>query len=364
MENDEPLSSTSLYSEQDQLHCIDFIQQKLNHLTNELHQLKLEASNNQHLRDIRKLVAKFPLCNLKQTQYLHAVQQQLVTLKIELDNEKRNSKALSQKIDCLLSLHNNSNAISDIEHCSTHSIAGSSHHSINTDTLKNCYVPSNLSTPTDHCVMSDGLKQLLTQLQEQILELKRAKTDQQPIQKLIEHLNENLMGIEMRLGDKIIWKVSGFMTIYENCVIEQKRNRLYTDSNRATSFQCPRFITVDGYCMYMRLYPYGCDDALGKCASLFVAVCAGRYDAILEWPFRKQIHVSVIDQIDNKNNWAQTIIPSRKYMNCFHRPSSIQGNPGVGILHFLNHSDLFGRYGSSGYLRNNVMFIEVKFSEP
>ena len=102
------------------------------------------------------------------------------------------------------------------------------------------------------------------------------------------------------------------MTLYENCVVKEKRNRLYLDSNSATSFQSPHYITADEYCMYMKLFPYGCDEATGKYVSLFVALSVVRYDGILKWPIWKKIHISIVDQSDSENKWTQTITSSKE----------------------------------------------------
>ena len=153
------------------------------------------------------------------------------------------------------------------------------------------------------------------------------------------------------------------MELYENCVFEKKRSRLYLDSNSATSFQSPHFVTADWYCIYMKLFTYGCDEATGKYVSLFVALSVVRYDGILKWPICKKIHISIVDQSDSENKWTQTITPSKENFRWFQRPSSsVAGNTSVGILRFINHSMIFGRGVLNRYLQNEAMFINVDFS--
>ena len=107
------------------------------------------------------------------------------------------------------------------------------------------------------------------------------------------------------------------MKLYENCVFEKKRSRLYLDSNSATSFQSPHFVTADGYCMYVKLFAYGCDEAIGKYVSLFVALSVVRYDGILKWPICKKIHISIVDQGDSENKWTQQLPRARKISDDF-----------------------------------------------
>ena len=66
--------STIFQLKQDKSRSVDAIQERLDTLTNEFSQFKLQVNANQQLREVKKLVAEFPLCNMKQTQYLHAMQ--------------------------------------------------------------------------------------------------------------------------------------------------------------------------------------------------------------------------------------------------------------------------------------------------
>ena len=98
--------STIFQPKQDKSRSVDAIQERLDTIANEFSQFKLPVNANQQLREVKKLVAKVPLYNMKQTQYLHAMQLQLVALKTELDCEKHKSSVLNNKLEHLMSLFN------------------------------------------------------------------------------------------------------------------------------------------------------------------------------------------------------------------------------------------------------------------
>ena len=105
-----------------------------------------------------------------------------------------------------------------------------------------------------------------------------------------------------------------------------------------TDFCSPIILTGSpGYSLYVRLFPFGCEVAAGNHVSVFVALIPGMYDAILEWPFKSAIKISVISQHDPADRWTRSIVPTEKTGSCFKRPSSCKGNLSVGILHFLPH---------------------------
>ena len=61
---------------------------EMSSLSNDVTNLKLVTNSDESLSQLKKLVRTFPLCNLKNSQYLHATQLQVASLKEELDKEK------------------------------------------------------------------------------------------------------------------------------------------------------------------------------------------------------------------------------------------------------------------------------------
>ena len=66
--------------------CKPTVSEKLHLLTTQLDQLKITSK--QALEQTEPLIQTFPLANIKQFQYLHAVQQQVAQFLVDINNEK------------------------------------------------------------------------------------------------------------------------------------------------------------------------------------------------------------------------------------------------------------------------------------
>ena len=72
-----------------------------------------------------------------------------------------------------------------------------------------------------------------------------------------------------------------------------------------TDFCSPILFTGSlGYSLYVSLFPFGCEVTAGNHVSVFVSLSPGMYDAILKWPFKSTIKISVISQQDPPDRWT------------------------------------------------------------
>lgn len=69
-------------------HKISQLNSEMTSIINDVRNLKMVTNSDESLSQLKKLIRTFPLCNLKNSQYLHATQLKVAELKEELDREK------------------------------------------------------------------------------------------------------------------------------------------------------------------------------------------------------------------------------------------------------------------------------------
>ena len=332
--------------------------------------LKMLTNSDDSLKQLKLLIKTFPLCNLKNSQYLHATQLQVAELKEQLDKEQVLREKQTEEIGELKEAIENlkissprNNTHNTLSYVSEHypiaqngvnsTVGVDKHEPMDHDSGISSWHSSSsvatLSTSTQslssaNSALSDqDVKSLLERMnaaEKKIEEIKKEQERWKQLERFVMHLHERIKSLDCGRTGKLIWKISGFSTIFENAksVESRKQRGVKVDSNTPCDFCSPLFYTSpNGYLLYMRLYPYGCDSAVGKFMSLFVALSPGEYDGILPWPFRATLEISLLSQEEPNEKWTQTIVPGGNNLACFQRPSSKSGNLSVGILHFIVH---------------------------
>ena len=343
------------------------LQNNMKDIVKDLSNLKMLTNSDDNLKQLKLLIRTFPLCNLKNSQYLHSTQLQVAELKKQLDKERVLREKQTEEIGELKeaieimkissprnNTHNNSssehnpiaqkgvNSNVDVdEHEPMDHENSSRNSSSSVATLRTS--AQILSYSANSALCEQDMKSLLERMnaaEKKIEEMKKEQERWNQLEKFVLHLHERIKSLDCGRTGKLIWKISGFSTIFENAKrIESRKQRgVVVDSNTPCDFCSPLFYTSPhGYVFYMRLYPYGCDSAVGKFMSLFVALSPGEYDGILPWPFRATLEISLLSQKEPHENWIQTIVPEGNNLVCFQRPSSKSGNLSVGIMHFIVH---------------------------
>ena len=113
-----------------------------------------------------------------------------------------------------------------------------------------------------------------------------------------------------------------------------------------------------GYKLKVGMYPNGYGSCKNSHLTVFIAAMKGEYDAILPWPFKKKVTLTLIDQqedlIERQNVFGQ-IDPDKRPDN-FLRPIHHEENPGWGIAGFISQEQLY----SWCYLVDDTLFLQIE----
>ncbi|XP_041365703.1 TNF receptor-associated factor 2-like [Gigantopelta aegis] len=164
----------------------------------------------------------------------------------------------------------------------------------------------------------------------------------------IKHLHRRMDHLEKLHGSQCVWKIQWF----------QDKQDAAKCGNQTTIFS-PSFMTSrHGYKMVLSLCPYGDGKSRGKFLSIFICICKGDYDALLQWPFHHRVTLTLIDQCPDpqyRRNATFTIKPKVTNGNkTFLGQPTGPRNPSFGSQQFVELSLL----DTMDYVRNDVMFIK------
>lgn len=141
-----------------------------------------------------------------------------------------------------------------------------------------------------------------------------------------------------------IWKISDYRQRKEDALNGQV----------LSIFSQPFYTSPFGYKLCLRLYPNG--DGLGKGThlSLFIVIMKSEYDALLHWPFRSKVKLSLMDQETHKKNHSDSFTPDPT-SNSFKRPTS-NANIASGFPMFIPQS----LAENPVYLKDDVIFVKAE----
>ena len=83
--------------------------------------------------------------------------------------------------------------------------------------------------------------------------------------------------------------------------------------------------------------------------SCFIHLMPGDHDDTLEWPFRGEVTIELMNQQEDKNH-HRNLIRYQSETNC--RPNS----DGLGIPYFISHTLLTS---SSVYIKNDALYFRI-----
>ncbi|KAL9954676.1 hypothetical protein ACROYT_G042239 [Oculina patagonica] len=148
-----------------------------------------------------------------------------------------------------------------------------------------------------------------------------------------------------------IWKIDNFSEILRQAYTGEKNTiesaPFYTD--RTESY---------GYKLNVKLYPNGEGSGENTHLSVYIVVMKGEHDAILPWPFKKKVKLTLIDQQENpvkRKNITDQFIPDDD-PECFARPTQEQSSTGYGFHEFITPEKLYSRR----YLVDDTLFLQVE----
>ena len=359
--------------------------EKMHLLTSQVSQVKIKSE--QALEQTKPLVQTFPLANLKQFQYLHAVQHQVAQFFVDLNSEKNERLQLHATIrqleDELVQLRRHVNEPSTsslpipftVNPPSSAAFQGSNTlASIQimtptiTITLKRHSSTPSRSQPTEppRASLSNqttygpslDLETRVRQLEDEIT---KAKESRETIASIYRShfaiLYDRIRALESGGTDYILWKSTSLKLVFDTAKSSARLDNAAKDpSNHYIS---PVYRTHPyAYNIFVQFYPYGLEAAAGNHASIMFALFPGDYDGLLKWPFSKTIHLSVRDQLDPRNTWTITFAPSERIS--FRRPTREQ-LPTLMNFNFFPHSKIFSK--TENLLLENTFYLEIKFTD-
>ena len=362
------------------------VSEQLHLLTSQVSQLRIDSQ--QALEQTNPLIQTFPLANIKQFQYLHAIHYQVAQFFVDLNTEK------NERLKLYTTIRRLENELTQLRRpviepsSSSHPIPftidppssaafedSSTLGGIQimkpgvTITLKTPSSSTSWSLPTEplRVSLSDqtttgsslDLETRVRQLEEEITKARESRETIASIYRSqFAFLHDRIRTLESGGSDSILWKLTAFRLVFDTAKSAAARLD-NAATNPSTHYNSPVYRThPHGYNFFVHFYPYGLEAAAGNHASIMFALFPGDYDGLLTLPFSKMIHLSVRDQLDPQNTWTITSAPSERIS--FRRPTR-EPFPTLMKINFFPHSKLFSK--TENFLLDNTFYLEIRFTD-
>ena len=361
------------------------VSEQLHLLTSQVNQLRIDSQ--QALDQTKPFIQTFPLANIKQFQYLHAVQQQVAQFFVDLNTEKNERLKLHTTVrrleNELTQLRPPVNEPSSPSHPIPFTIDPPSSADFEdsstlgsiqimkprvTITLKRPSSTTSRSQPTEPLRVSLSnptasgrsldLETRVRQLEEEITKARESRETIASIYRSqFAFLYDRIRALESRETDTILWKLAAVKLVFDTAKSFARLDNAAKDPS--THYNSPVYRTHPyDYNFFVQFYPYGLDAAAGNHASVMFALFPGDYDGLLKWPFSKTIHLSVCDQLDPQNTWNISFAPPDRIS--FRRPTR-DPLPTLMNFNFFPHSKMFSK--TENFLLDNTLYLEIKFTD-
>ena len=137
---------------------------------------------------------------------------------------------------------------------------------------------------------------------------------------------------------------------------EVTRRRQEARTGKTVSlYSAPFYTSRHGYKSCLRLYMNGDGAGKGTHLSFFITLMRGEYDALLPWPFRQAVTLTLVDQ-NKQRDIVQSFRPEPT-SSSFQRPRN-EMNIASGCPMFASVSVL----DNSSYVKDDTMFLKCKIS--
>ena len=159
---------------------------------------------------------------------------------------------------------------------------------------------------------------------------------------------------ENRHNDTFTWRIDGFNKLLGSA-----------KSNEITRIESSPFYSC-GYKCKLQMNPNGFGSGKGTHLSLYIIMMRGENDATLEWPFRKRVIFTLIDQQEtdasrqNIYEFFHAPNPEREpsLLEPLMRPVTVQNSSRFGYHKFVSHKALQERL----YIADDSVLIQVAFT--
>ena len=364
------------------------VSEQLHLLTSQVNQLRIDSQHSQQaLEQTKPLIQTFPLANIKQFQYLHAVQQQVAQFFVDLNTEKDERLRLCTTIrhleEELTQLRRQVNEPSTSSLPTPFTVDPPSSAAFQDSTTLGSIqilkprVTITLKRPSNHTSRSQPPEPLQVSLSNPTTsgpsldlearvrrleeEITKARENRETIASIhrsqFAFLYDRIRALESGGTDTILWKLTAVKLVFDTAKSSPRLDNAAKDPS--THYNSPVYRTHPyGYNFFVQFYPYGLDAAAGNYASVMFALFPGDYDGLLKWPFSKTIHLSVRDQLDPQNTWTISFAPSDRIS--FRRPTR-DPLPTLMKFNFFPHSKMFSK--TENFLFDNTLYLEIKFTD-
>ena len=141
----------------------------------------------------------------------------------------------------------------------------------------------------------------------------------------------------------LLWKIDDF----------GRRRKEAVDGVTMSLYSIPFYTSRHGYKMCARVYLNGDGMGKGTHLSLFFVVMKGPFDALLSWPFKQKVTMTIINQA-GKKHVTDTFRPNPQ-SNSFQRPTLKEMNVASGCPMFIHLEHLL----NGGFVKDDCIFLRV-----
>ena len=144
-------------------------------------------------------------------------------------------------------------------------------------------------------------------------------------------------------------------TLKDNEALKSERVTVFKVANYRVlksmndAFTCTPFYTHSGgYYMCIDVFPNGRNSGEKNCLSVYSRLLNGIYDASLSWPFRGTVTFTLLNQLEDKHHYSQTL-------NYEATNGSVWGKP-----KFVSHAKLSNYpVKNTQYLKNDMLYFRI-----
>ena len=141
----------------------------------------------------------------------------------------------------------------------------------------------------------------------------------------------------------LLWKIDDFA----------RRRKEAVDGVAMSLYSIPFYTSRHGYKMCARVYLNGDGMGKGTHLSFFFVVMKGPFDALLPWPFKQKMTLTIINQAGKKH--VTDAFRSDPQSNSFQRPTQKEMNIASGCPMFIHQEQLL----NGGFVKDDCIFLRA-----
>ena len=136
---------------------------------------------------------------------------------------------------------------------------------------------------------------------------------------------------------------------------------------KQTWFSPPFYLHPSTYKICIRVYANGDGDGEGTHVSVFVYLMCGKNDDNLSWPFKGEVTITLLNQLQDKNHYTNTVTYQRRKNDEANRRiiGRDRGSVGYGWAKFISHNRLYYHAKQNcQYLKDDCLYFRITAKAP